>query len=73
MDSQVQIEGRFLDIISDSWRRDKLPLDDIMIPVAELPDPEADNGQTGDSLRQQENKWTDLALQSIQDSHQPNQ
>jgi len=44
-----------------------------MIPVAELPDPEADNGQTGDSLRQQENKWTDLALQSIQDSHQPNQ
>ena len=73
MDSQVQIEGRFLDIISDSWRRDKLPLDDIMIPVAELPDPEADNGQTGDSLRQQENKWTDLALLSIQDSHQPNQ
>jgi len=68
MDSQVQVEGRLLDIVSDSWRKDKLPLDDIMVPVAELPDPEADNGQTGDSLRQQENKWTDLALHTIQDS-----
>jgi len=68
MDSQVQVEGRLLDIVSDSWRKDKLPLDDIMVPVAELPDPEADNGQTGDSLRQQENKWTDLALHTVQDS-----
>ena len=72
MDSQVQVEGRLLDIVSDSWRKDKLPLDDIMVPVAELPDPEADNGQTGDSLRQQENKWTDLALHTIQDSQPAN-
>jgi len=68
MDSQVQVEGRLLDIVNDAWRKDKLPLDDIMVPIAELPDPEADNGQSGDSLRQQENKWTDLALYSIQDS-----
>ena len=66
MDSQVQVEGRLLDVITDDWRKDKLPLDEIIVPSTDLPDPDADNGQT-DSLRQQENKWTDLALSSIQD------
>jgi len=71
MDSQVQVEGRLLDIVTDDWRKEKLPLDDINVPISELPDPEADNGQT-DSLRQQENKWTDLALHTIQDNHTTN-
>ena len=70
MDSQVQVEGRLLDIVTDDWRKEKLPLDDIAVPLAELLDPEADNGQT-ESLRQQENKWSDLALQSVQDTQQP--
>ena len=61
MDSQVQVEGRLLDLVF------RLPLDDINVPVSELPDPEADNGQT-ESLRQQESKWTDLALNTIQDN-----
>jgi len=67
MDSQVQVEGRLLDVVTDDWRKAKLPLDEINVPSTELPDPDADNGQT-DSLRQQENKWTDLALSSIQDN-----
>ena len=62
MDSQVQVEGRLLE-----WRKERLPLDDINVPVSELPDPEVDNGQT-ESLRQQESKWTDLALNTIQDN-----
>ena len=66
MDSQVQVEGRLLDVVTDDWRKEKLPLDEITVPISELPDPEADNGQT-DSLRQQESKWADLALGSIQD------
>ena len=66
MDSQVQVEGRLLDVVTDDWWKEKLPLDEITVPISELPDPEADNGQT-DSLRQQESKWTDLALGSIQD------
>ena len=64
MDSQVQIEGRLLDIVKDDWRKEKLPLDDINVPAQELPDPEADNGNT-ESLRQQEMKWTDMALNTI--------
>ena len=67
MDSQVQVEGRLLDLVTDDWRKERLPLDDINVPVSELPDPEADNGQT-ESLRQQESKWTDLALNTIQDN-----
>ena len=67
MDSQVQVEGRLLDLVTDEWRKERLPLDDINVPISELPDPEADNGQT-DSLRQQESKWTDLALITFQDS-----
>ena len=67
MDSQVQVEGRLLDLVTDDWRKERLPLGDINVPISELPDPEADNGQT-DSLRQQESKWTDLALITFQDS-----
>ena len=67
MDSQVQVEGRLLDLVTDDWRKERLPLDDINVPVSELPDPEVDNGQT-ESLRQQESKWTDLALNTIQDN-----
>ena len=66
MDSQVQVEGRLLDTVDDQWRTDTLPLDDIHVPATELPDPEADNANPGDSLRQQEGKWTDLALHTMQ-------
>ena len=66
MDSQVQVEGRLLDLVTDEVK-ERLPLDDINVPVSELPDQEADNGQT-ESLRQQESKWTDLALNTIQDN-----
>lgn len=70
MDSQVQVEGRLLDIVTDDWRKEKLPFPEITVPQAELPDPEADNGQT-ESLRQQENKWTDLALHTVHETQQP--
>jgi len=65
MDSYVQVEGRLLDLVDDEWRKDKLPLDDIAVPMGELPDPENDNGSAGESLRAQESKWTDLALSSM--------
>ena len=76
MDSQVQADGRQQEIVDDEWRKDKLPEDDIAVPFGELPDPEADNGtggssgsgcNGGESLREQENKWTDLGLNNITD------
>ena len=76
MDSQVQADGRQQEIVDDEWRKDKLPEDDIAVPFGELPDPEADNGTAGssgsgynggESLREQENKWTELGLNNITD------
>lgn len=68
MDSQVQIEGRLLDIVTEDWKKEKLPVDDISVPIGELPDPESDSGNSGETLRQLENKWTDLALTGLADS-----
>ena len=61
------MDGRLLDIVDKEWRTDKLPEEDIAVPIAELPDPEADNGASGESMREQENKWTDLALNQVGD------
>ena len=36
MDSQVQVEGRLLDLVTDDWRKERLPLDDINVPVSEF-------------------------------------
>lgn len=72
LDSEPKDERRLMDIVDDEWRLEKLPLDDIKVPAQELPDPEADNGNT-DSLRQQEMKWTDMALGSMLGNNQTNQ
>jgi hypothetical protein len=70
MDSQVAAEGRLLDIVDDAWREDQLPNDDIYVPPAELPDPEADNGDSHMTLKEQEQKWTDIALGILSEQHQ---
>jgi len=65
MDSTVSIDGHFVDLIDDSWRSDKLPEDDINVPTHELADPEADSGDIHLTLKEQEQKWTDLALTAL--------
>lgn len=91
MDSQVQVEGRLLDIVTDDWRKEKwvkinrisiyvliivknlrLTIEDIPVPFAELPDPESDTGNPGETLRQQENKWTDLSLTGLAETFSAN-
>lgn len=39
---------------------------DIKVPVEELPDPEPDNGNPLETLREQEMKWNDFALNRLQ-------
>ena len=68
-DSQVAA-GHFLDIVEKSWREDKLPDDDIAVPIAELPDPEADNGDSTLTLKEQDQKWKDLALGKLNDQQE---
>ncbi|KAF7273682.1 anaphase-promoting complex subunit 13 [Rhynchophorus ferrugineus] len=68
-DGDVLVEGHFVDLIDDSWRSDKLPEDDIDVPVYELADPEADSGDVLLSLKEQEQKWGDIMLTSLSDHH----
>ncbi|XP_038271935.2 anaphase-promoting complex subunit 13 isoform X1 [Dermochelys coriacea] len=68
MDSEVQRDGRILDLIDDAWREDRLPYEDVAIPLNELPEPEQDNGGTTESVKEQEMKWTDLALQYLHEN-----
>ena len=71
MDSEVQRDGRILDLIDDAWREDKLPYEDVAIPLNELPEPEQDNRGTTESVKEQEMKRTDLALQYLHENIPP--
>lgn len=67
MDSEVTRDGRLMELIDDKWRQDKLPYADVAIPESELPDAEPDNGPNPETLKEQEQKWTDLALPTLHD------
>ncbi|ERL96114.1 hypothetical protein D910_01086, partial [Dendroctonus ponderosae] len=64
-DSEVQIDGRFIDLTDDAWRYDKLPDEDIEVPLHELADPEADSGDVHLTLKEQEQKWGDIMLSAL--------
>lgn len=36
MDSEIQRDGRVLDLTDDAWREDKLPYEDVTIPLVNL-------------------------------------
>uniref|UniRef100_U5EW13 Anaphase-promoting complex subunit 13 n=1 Tax=Corethrella appendiculata TaxID=1370023 RepID=U5EW13_9DIPT len=65
MDSEPPSEGLLIDIVDNEWLQDELPFDEILVPSEKLPDPEADNGDSNLTLREQEQKWTDLAMSSL--------
>lgn len=68
MDSDVQRDGRLIDTVDMKWREDILPDEDISVPIMELPDPEPDNGNPQETLKEQDMKWNDLALGCIHES-----
>lgn len=68
MDSDVQRDGRIWDLTDDAWREDKLPYKDVAIPMSEFPEPEQDNSGSTESVKEQEMKWTNLALQSLHEN-----
>lgn len=68
MDSDVQRDGRLIDTVDSKWREDVLPDEDISVPIMELPDPEPDNGNPQETLKEQDLKWNDLALGCIHES-----
>ena len=67
MDSEVMRDGRLMDIVDPAWARDRLPDEDVAVPPMELPEFEPDNGNTNETLKEQEQKWVDLALGTLQE------
>uniref|UniRef100_A0A0B6ZRQ4 Anaphase-promoting complex subunit 13 n=1 Tax=Arion vulgaris TaxID=1028688 RepID=A0A0B6ZRQ4_9EUPU len=65
MDSEYQRDGRLMDMIDEKWRSDQLPKEDIEVPITACPEPDQDNGLNAESLHEQEQKWPDLALSSL--------
>jgi len=59
MDSEVHIDGQLIDIIDEEWVTDELPLEDIQVPLEELPDLEQENGHSKETLKELEKKWLD--------------
>jgi len=65
MDSEYQRDGRLMDMIDEKWRADRLPKEDVEVPVTARPEPEQDNGPSAESQTEAEQKWADLALSSL--------
>lgn len=65
MDSFPSANCRLQILIDDQWRQENLSFDEIVVPIKELPDPEADATDAHLTLTQQDTKWTDLALTNI--------
>jgi len=67
MDSQLQREGRLILFRTKEWCEDmcSLPNEEISVPLIQLPDPEPDNGNPLETLKDLELKWNDLALNRI--------
>lgn len=67
MDSELSTNGRIAFLVDRSWREDvsSLPDEDIHVPANYLPDPEPDNGNPTETLKEIDLKWTDLALGRI--------
>lgn len=65
MDSEVALDGHLVNLVDDKWRADKLPKEDITVPANELPDLEADSGDINLTLKEHEQKWTDIALGAL--------
>jgi len=74
MDSELQREGRLILLVDKQWCEDikELPFEEIAVPVIELPDPEPDNGNPNETLKDLELKWNDLALNRILNNQQNN-
>ncbi|ESO09947.1 hypothetical protein HELRODRAFT_72771 [Helobdella robusta] len=65
MDSQITRRRLLIDIVDQDWLKDTLPNDDVVVPIMELPELENENGNTQETLKEQEQKWTDLSLVSL--------
>ena len=65
MDSVFRRDGWLVEVVDADWQVDRLPHEDVAVPQLELPELEPDNGNTQETLQEQDQKWTDLSLNSM--------
>lgn len=63
-DHKNQCNKRMTLLADASWIADieNVAFEEIAVPTQDLPDPEPENGNNTETLKQQEQKWNDLAL-----------
>lgn len=44
----------------EAWRAETLPMEEIIVPAEELPEPECECGEPQLSVREQALRWTDI-------------
>ncbi|KXJ04194.1 anaphase-promoting complex subunit 13 [Exaiptasia diaphana] len=66
--SHAHRNGRLIELIDDEWKKEKLPNEEIAVPEFELPPvDDTDNNGALESLKEQEEKWTDLGITQLQE------
>lgn len=72
-DAQVLRDNRVVCMVDRIWREDihTLPHQDIYVPIMHLPDPEPDNGNVNETMKEIDLKWVDLALGRINNDSIP--
>jgi len=58
--SHAHFDGVLTDLVFDEVKKDILPNEDIQIPEWELPPTDHEGEVNGESIREREEKWTDL-------------
>lgn len=62
-EADPRLNGRLVDVIDDDWINDEIQLEDIYVPLEELPDQEQESGK--ETKKEIERKWTDNNLQAL--------
>lgn len=67
---ELESDAKLLDLVDDKWREEKLPFEDVQVPLDLLPDPEADSKESNLTLRELEQQWTDLNLGELSENRE---
>lgn len=65
MADHLNTSNRRMTLLADSsWFSDidNVAFEEIAVPTQDLPDPEPENGNNAETLKQQEQRWNDLGL-----------
>lgn len=65
MADHLNYSNQRMTLLADAaWVADieNVAFEDIAVPTQDLPDPEPENGNNTETLKQQEQKWNDLGL-----------